>query len=54
MVEVYIVVDKVVDMMVEASLVPRPSHAPTRKRVWNLSQDFLSLLNQHDDVYYVI
>ena len=36
------------------SLVPRPSRAPARKRVWNLSQDFLALLNQHDDVYYVI
>ena len=29
------------------SLVPRPSHAPARKRVWNLSQDFLALLSQH-------
>ena len=30
-----------------ASLVPRPSRAPARKRVWNLSQDFLALLSQH-------
>ena len=36
------------------SRVPRPSRAPARKRVWNLSQDFLALLNQHDDVFYVI
>ena len=36
------------------SLVPRPSRAPARKRVWNLSQDFLALLNQHVDVYSVI
>ena len=34
------------------NLVPRPSHAPARKR--DLSQDFLALLNQHDDVFYVI
>ena len=30
-----------------SSLVPRPSRAPARKRVWNLSQDFLALLSQH-------
>ena len=41
-------------MRYSSSLVPRPSRAPARKRVWNLSQDFLALLNQHDDVYYVI
>ena len=41
-------------MHVRSPNVPRPSHAPARKRVWNLSQDFLALLNQHDDVYYVI
>ena len=35
------------------SLVPRPSRAPAQKGVWNLSQDFLALLNQHD-VFYVI
>ena len=29
------------------SLVPRPSRAPARKRVWNLSQNFLALLSQH-------
>ena len=29
------------------SLIPRPSRAPARKRVWNLSQDFLALLSQH-------
>ena len=29
------------------SLVPRTSRAPARKRVWNLSQDFLALLSQH-------
>ena len=34
------------------SLVPRPSRAPARKR--DLSQDFLALLNQHADVFYVI
>ena len=32
----------------QGSLVPRPSCAPARKR------DFLALLNQHDDVFYVI
>ena len=36
------------------SLVPRPSRVLARKRVWNLLQDFLALLNQHDDVFYVI
>ena len=41
-------------LRVRVSLVPRPSRAPARKRVWNLSQDFLALLNQHDDVFYVI
>ena len=29
------------------SLVPSPSRALARKRVWNLSQDFLALLSQH-------
>ena len=29
------------------SLLPRPSRAPARKRVWNLSQEFLALLSQH-------
>ena len=29
------------------SLVPRSSRVPARKRVWNLSQDFLALLSQH-------
>ena len=33
--------------MYYVSLVPRPSRAPARKRVWNLSQDFLALLSQH-------
>ena len=37
--------------LVKPSLVPRPSRAPARKRVWNLSQDFLALLNQRDDVF---
>ena len=40
-------------ILVDTSLFPRPSRAPARKRVWNLndlSQDFLALLNQHDDV----
>ena len=33
--------------LVGVSIVPRPSRAPARKRVWNLSQDFLPLLSQH-------
>ena len=31
-------------------LVPRPSRAPARK---GLESEFLALLNQHDDVFYV-
>ena len=34
------------------SLVPRPSRVPARKR--DHSQDFLAVLKQHDDVFYVI
>ena len=38
----------------QASLVPRPSRAPTRKRVWYIRCDFLVVLSQHVYVSCVI
>ena len=39
---------------VDSVVVSFPDPHVRPPEVWNLSQDFLALLNQHDDVYYVI